>query len=134
MGAVGLIAVGAMMFQGLPGLGSGGSDGSDTDSESQNKSDDKSTKPAEYGDVVVFQIVGEGYEVRELRGDEITWRAVGLDEITELAKQSKGNEVGIKVRYYVDDTAVFDAETKLRETLESAVSRSKISIIDREGF
>lgn len=136
-GAVGLIALGAMLFQGLPGFGNGKGDGdSSTDSDSKTKSDDESNRVASYGDVVTIRVIGEAYEVRETfdgNNDNNKWRPIKLDEITALVNKSKGNQVGVRVRYYVNDSAVFDAEDILRRTLEAAVPRSAISAINSEG-
>lgn len=122
------------MFQGLTGFGTGdGQDNSTSDSDSKTKSVDESKRVASYGDVVTIRVIGEAYEVRETFGGNNTWRPIKLDEITTLVNKSKGNPVGVRVRYYVNDSAVLEAEDKLRQTLEDTVPRSAISAINSEG-
>lgn len=131
-GAIGLIALGAMLMKGLLdfGLGAGGSS---INADAKTPAENEESKRPSSGSVVTLRVVGEAYEVREMTDATATWHAVDLAQIKSMVEAAPGNESGIRVRYYVSETAVFETVERLRQALLQIAEAREIYAVDDDA-
>ncbi|MDA1015047.1 MAG: hypothetical protein O3A00_11430 [Planctomycetota bacterium] len=130
-GVVGLLALGAMLMKGLPGFG-GGSGDAGIPSTSKTTTEDDESKRQDADEVLTLWVKGEQYMLREKAGSTQSWSLIDLEKAKSMAGSAQGNEVGIRVRYYIGDTAIYDTVDQLRRALLQTVAPEEISVIEKD--
>lgn len=121
-----ILALGVLlgMFMKLPGWGGGttmlsttSGDQSGTTTTNKDSTTDQGLPTA---GLITVLIDDRDFSLAKKSGDELTYEAIALEEIVELAKDLPGNEDGIKVRVLRKETARATAEANLRNALIDA--------------
>lgn len=129
----------------FPGLGSNGNGTSSTGNESDNtvstEAPEEIDKPQslaptptpetqapapildQVGDVLFLRIGEKGYEVRRTVNRKSTWHPATLQDIVALARQSDGDDKGIKVIMEVSWNATSANEAELQTLLTTPIAK-----------